>query len=152
MGPHLVLIFLERSLFCHYNAIWPQFLKARFHLCTHWKQIAMKFFRSKMPPPPLPPFGIFRKFIYFGIDRLPLMPRYRNRNNNILWTITDIIFCEGPFALSPDPPSPVYVFEWFDTISKLIPKYIFKRHYAWVTMAQGNGDTTTFRYLFEEKI
>ena len=35
MGPHLVLIFLERSFFYHYNAFCPRVLKARFHFRTH---------------------------------------------------------------------------------------------------------------------
>ena len=35
MGPHLVLIFLERSFFYHYNAFCPWVLKARFSFWTH---------------------------------------------------------------------------------------------------------------------
>ena len=38
--------------------------------CFKCKKIAMKFFRSEMTPPPLS--EIFRKFIRFGGDRLPL--------------------------------------------------------------------------------
>ena len=38
MGPHLLLIFLKRSLFYHYNAFWPQVIQARFHFRTHWIQ------------------------------------------------------------------------------------------------------------------
>ena len=41
-GPHLVLIFLERSLFYHYNAFWPQDLKARFHLWKHCTMLSMR--------------------------------------------------------------------------------------------------------------
>ena len=36
MGPHLVLIFLERSFFDHYKAFCPRVLKARFRFRTHW--------------------------------------------------------------------------------------------------------------------
>ena len=42
MGPHLVLLFLERSFLTHFNAFCPKVFKARFRFRKHWRTFQMR--------------------------------------------------------------------------------------------------------------